>query len=443
MSDPDLLDPWATVDATTLVPRPCTVAAVKVVQGPDLGKTLSFEVAITVGVSPHCDLQLSDSTVSRRHAIVEPFLHGVRVRDQGSRNGTWVDNCSLMDAVVAPGSRFRMGNSWLEVDHDASQTAGPSQPALDEDGPTQFGRFIGSSPPARRLYAALNRVAPTDATVLLEGESGTGKELLAEAIHEYSPRADQPFVVVDCGAITETLIEAELFGHEKGAFTGAGESRVGAFERADKGTVFLDEIGELPLSMQTRLLRVLDRRQVARVGGGQRVDIDVRVIAATNRNLEQEVEASRFRLDLYHRLAVVLVRVPALHERSGDIALLANDFLRQLGAPASTLGPERLTRLAEQRWPGNTRELRNYVERVVLLGEAATAERSAEPAEDPFVTAAKSGLPFRKARALLMEAFTASYVEDMLGRHKGNVTSAAEAAGVARRYFYQLKSGGD
>lgn len=407
----------------------------RVVEGPDSGAATQVGDRITIGTSELCDLRLTDPTVSRRHAAAEPGTFGIRFTDAGSRNGTWVGDCSLTDVELPPGTKLRLGSSWVVVELDTDR----AQDGQTDSGEShqRFGRFLGASKRVQALYSTLHRVAPTDATILLEGESGTGKELLAEAIHEHSARASEPFVVVDCGAIAETLIEAELFGHEKGAFTGADRARPGAFERANGGTVFLDEIGELPINLQTRLLRLLDRRHVARIGSEQRIDVDVRIVAATNRDLEREVEESRFRLDLYHRLAVVLVRVPPLRERNDDIDLLAHEFARQLGAANDLLSADILTRLRSHRWAGNVRELRNYVERLVLLGD-----QQAEPTDDsadPFLNAALSGLPFRQARAQLLDAFTEKYIEDMLKRHNGNVSKAAESAGVARRYFYRLK----
>ncbi len=407
---------------------------------------------MTVGSSERCDLSLSDRAVSRRHLVAEKAGVGVRVVDQGSRNGTWMGDCRVGEVELVPGATIRLGGSVLQVEVGKGVEVGRgdeverlpgmgasvpghggSRPSRPQD---HFGRFVGSSVQVQPMYAQLAKVAPTDATVLLEGESGSGKELLAEAIHERSRRASAPFIVVDCGAIAETLIEAELFGHERGAFTGADKARAGAFERAHGGTVFLDEIGELPIGLQTRLLRVLDRRHVARIGSSQRIDIDVRVIAATNRNLEHEVEESRFRLDLYHRLAVVEIRVPPLRERDQDVELLARRFATTLGAEANLISPEVVRRLRSHAWPGNARELRNYVERLVLLGEHAPELRGVA---DPFNDAARSGLPFRQARASLLDSFTSAYVEDMLQRHDGNVSRAAAAAGVARRYFYRLK----
>ncbi|RLB55874.1 MAG: sigma-54-dependent Fis family transcriptional regulator, partial [Deltaproteobacteria bacterium] len=265
-----------------------------VVEGEDAGTSIALDQPRMVGTSEQADLVLTDRTVSRRHVAVEASAVGVRVRDQESRNGTWLGTGRVHDVEVPAGAEFRIGSTTLRVE---AATGGPAPKTAPAPTIESFGRFVGRAKALQPLYQKLVRAAPSDATVLLEGESGTGKELLAEAIHDASKRADRPFIVVDCGSQLENLIESELFGHERGAFTGAERARIGAFEQAQGGTIFLDEIGELPLSLQTRLLRVLDRRQVQRLGGDKRIDVDVRIIAATNRNLEREVEASRFRLD--------------------------------------------------------------------------------------------------------------------------------------------------
>jgi DNA-binding NtrC family response regulator len=410
--------------------------ALTVIEGPDAGTSVAVSAPSLVGTSEVCELRLTDRTVSRRHLRVEPGAVGLVIRDQDSRNGTWLGDVRVERVELPLGRELRIGGTRLRV--DATQEHEPPREPPAARG--SFGRFLGESPAARAVYATLERVAPSDATVLLEGESGTGKELLAESIHDHSQRAEGPLVVVDAGAMPATLIEAELFGHERGAFTGAERARAGAFERAHGGTVFLDEIGELPLTLQTRLLRVLDRRQVRRLGSSAPVDVDVRIVAATNRDLDREVEEQRFRLDLFHRLAVVVVQVPPLRERPADVEPLARHFIDALGGDPELLSPDVLERLRSHRWPGNVRELRNYIERLVLLGDAAPAARPASPAE-PVLSLARSGLPYRQARARVLDAFTEAYVEHMLELHDGNVSAASRAAGIARRYFQQLKRG--
>ena len=423
---------------TTLPMEPPASVGVRVrlviVNGDDAGRELFVDGSVVVGSSETCDLQLhGDPGVSRRHLLVEPSVIGVRVRDQQSLNGTWQGAARLNDAELAEGSEIRVGATILRFERAERAPRTRANPVRTHK---EFGRFQGAAPVLTPLYEILERAAQSDATVLLEGESGSGKELLAEAVHERSARRAGPFVVVDCGSVPETLIESELFGHERGAFTGADRARAGAFETANGGTIFLDEIGELPLSMQPRLLRVLDRREVRRIGAAKYIPIDVRFVAATHRNLDREVEAGRFRLDLYYRLAVAIARVPPLRERGDDIELLARHFLKAYDGAPEVLTSEVLGRMNASPWPGNVRELRNHIERLVLLGDTLASVQQKEPS--PFA-AASSGLPFRRARALALEAFTADYVTDMLARHGGNVSHAAVAAGIARRYFQMLK----
>jgi len=428
-------------DSTTRAMPPTpplrTGVTLVVVAGPDAGLSAPVDGPLHVGSSSHADLQLSDPTVSRRHLFVQPSAVGVRCFDRDSRNGTWLGRMRVHDVEIGPGEELRIGETVLQLEQrvDVGETA----PQPPEQIHRSFGRFLGSSEVMQPLYRTLHKLVDIDATVLLEGESGSGKELLAEAIHEKGARAGGPFVVVDCGALPAELIESELLGHEAGAFTGATGSRPGAFEQADGGTIFLDEIGELPLPMQTRLLRVLDRGTVQRVGGAETIEVDVRVVAATNRNLEREVEEGRFRLDLFHRIAVVMVQVPPLRERGEDVVRIAQHFARTFGRPEVLDEAER-DRLRRMRWRGNVRELRNHVERLVLLGEAAAlVAGGAEEEELSFHGIAKAGMPYRKARALLLERFSREYTDDMLRRHDDNVSEAAKAAGIARRYFQRLK----
>ncbi len=394
-------------------------ARLVVASGPRAGAAVLLDREITVGTSEACDLRLEDRTASRRHLAVRPSAVGARVVDQDSRNGTWVGDERVHDVELPLGTELRVGETVLRVTQAGDDVPRESQQAAP---PTSFGRFLGAAPVLAPLYARLERVSATSAAVLLEGESGTGKELLAEAIHERGPRAERPFLILDCAAVPLNLVEARLFGHERGAFTGADRARPGAFELAHGGTVFLDEIGELPLEVQSRLLRVLDRGQVARIGAAKPIDVDVRVIAATNRDLEREVEDGRFRLDLFHRLAVVLLRIPPLRERTGDVELLAG--------------------LARHRWPGNVRELRNQIERLVVLGESELIGASGSEPTARATDRWSPEMPFRQARALALAQFTEQYVASILERHGGNVSAAARAAGLARRYFQQLKQGG-
>jgi DNA-binding NtrC family response regulator len=295
----------------------------------------------------------------------------------------------------------------------------------------RFGRLIGDSAAMRVVFSRLARIAGRDATLLLEGESGTGKELVAEAVHEASSRSSGPFVVVDCGSIPRALLEAELFGHERGAYTGANRARLGAFVHADGGTIFLDEVGELDIELQPRLLGVLERREVKPIGGSQPIPVNVRIIAATNRDLRREVNRGAFREDLYYRLAVACVRLPALRERTDDIPALVRHFLEQQGVAAP---PEEgmLQRLMRRSWPGNVRELRNAVEQIVAFGiEEVSLD---EAPEQPTAI----DVPFKIAKARLVEGFERDYLVSVLAQHKGNITAAANAAELDRVHFLRL-----
>jgi DNA-binding NtrC family response regulator len=295
----------------------------------------------------------------------------------------------------------------------------------------------------QKLFAILERVSKADVSVLVEGESGTGKELVASQIARRSSRADGPFVVVDCSAITRTLMESELFGHAKGSFTGAERDRVGAFEAANGGTVFLDEIGELPLDMQPKLLRVLEAREVRRLGETKTRKVDVRVIAATNRKLEEEVNRSNFREDLYFRLSVVTVRVPPLRERSEDIDLLIRVFLESFDALDSMhlFTPEVIETLSRHSWPGNVRELRNYVERAVVFDAAPPPWRDEPPSASmppPSAAEIDVGVPFKIAKERVVDEFERRYLAALLEQTGGNLSSAARKAGIDRMYLHRL-----
>jgi len=309
----------------------------------------------------------------------------------------------------------------------------------------RFGRMVGRSPAMQTVFDVLSKASNSEATILLEGETGTGKEVSAEAIHKGSTRRDKPFLVVDCGAMPPNLLESELFGHERGAFTGAVSSRQGVFEAANGGTVFLDEIGELSIELQPKLLRVLERREVRRVGTNNHVPINVRLIAATNRSLREQVATHKFRSDLYYRLAVVEVKLPPLRERLPDLPALVEHIVRNFGTvDEAALEAVRTTAflgaLAEHNWPGNIRELRNYLERCVALHDFAPprgAGGSAPPVPGPE-SAVNIGQPLREAREAWVTTFERRYLEELLRQHENRVSAAARAAGVDRIYFYRL-----
>jgi transcriptional regulator with GAF, ATPase, and Fis domain len=316
-----------------------------------------------------------------------------------------------------------------------------------------FGRLIGASPAMRRLYPLCERLAACDVPVVVEGETGTGKELLAEALHEQGRRAAGPFVVFDCTAVPGTLLESTLFGHERGSFTSAVAARKGVFELAHGGTLLVDEIGELDVALQPKLLRALERGEVQRVGGDRWTKVDVRVLAATRRNLDAEVQAGRFREDLYYRLVVGRVELPPLRERRGDVALLLRHFWRKLDVADQPLPQDIVARFESYSWPGNVRELRNAVARRLALGDFAPGpqpgaadghvdvSRGARPAPEDLVAAVLTkDLPLPRARQEIVDAFERRYVERILAKYSGNVTRAAQASGIARRYFYAVKN---
>ncbi|MBM4061344.1 MAG: sigma-54-dependent Fis family transcriptional regulator [Planctomycetes bacterium] len=312
-------------------------------------------------------------------------------------------------------------------------------------------RLVHGSPAFAQVVATIERTARTDASVLLLGESGTGKELLAHHLHDSSARAGRPFVPVDCASIPSELFESELFGHVKGAFTGAANHRLGLFQLAEGGTLFLDELGELPVPFQAKLLRALQERSVRPVGGGEQLPIDVRIVAATNRNLQKEVDEGRFRADLFYRLDVVRIAVPPLRERREDVDLLAALFVQRFGSPLGIGGllPEVGAALRAHDWPGNVRQLRNVIERACALGqppllrlEDLPPELGAAPGPSAESGPAAGDEPprgtFAELKARHIAAMESSYLEALLKKHRGNVTHCSEEAGMARSAFQKL-----
>ncbi|MCU0685717.1 MAG: sigma 54-dependent Fis family transcriptional regulator [Polyangiaceae bacterium] len=397
---------------------------------------------LIVGADPACDLVVTDARVSRRHCELTLGERGVVVRDLGSKNGTFVDGVQIVEAYVGPGSTLSAGDCRLLV------RFGPSASRVPLSRGVRFGDALGGGVAMRALFAQLERAAPSDETLLLLGESGTGKELLARGVHERSSRRAGPFVVFDCTAVAPTLLESELFGHVRGAFTGASASRAGLLERARGGTLFIDELGELPLDLQPKLLRALESRQFRPVGGGDFRDFDARVVAATHRDLKARVAEGTFRQDLYYRLAVLELMVPPLRERREDIPLLVERFLASQSPPRSgdDLPPNALELLLSHAWPGNVRELRNVVTRLVLFPAALAglpvgpqvAPTPAAPGYTPPAPSASppgplAGLPLREARDVVIENFERSYLVARLAEFGGNVSRMAEAAGRSRR----------
>lgn len=389
---------------------------------------------IVVGTDDSCDVVVADGRVSRRHLSLGLEETGVRLRDLGSKNGTWIGTLRVRDAVLPSGTELRLGATTIQIESTGdNEEVGLSRvPA--------FGRAVGTSVVIRALFAVLERAASTEETVLLIGETGTGKELVARGIHEHSPRAAGPFVVVDCSAIAPTMVEAELFGFVKGAFTGAEQSRVGLLERADGGTIFIDEIGELPLDMQPKLLRALEARAVRRIGETSYRPIDVRVVGATHRNLTHLVDSGAFRRDLYYRLAVVKATIPPLRDRREDIPLLVERFLAEMSPPRTwdDLPPHALELLTAHDWPGNVRELRNMVTRLVLFPAALDELRDPDGQPLQPAIAAVAELPLREARALIIERFERTYLSLKLAETAGNVSQAAKNMGVSRQFLHRL-----
>jgi transcriptional regulator with GAF, ATPase, and Fis domain len=390
--------------------------AVAVVDGPDRGARVESRAdELAIGTSDGNDLQLTDAGVSRHHCALRAGERGLELADLGSRNGTFVGDVEVQRAVVRSGARIRIGKTTLEL---AILDRELEQPLAAGD---RLGPLLGGSPAMRRLYPLIEQCGRSAATVLVTGETGTGKELIAEAIHAASERRDQPFVVVDCSALSHDLAESELFGHERGAFTGADVARVGAFEAADGGTVFLDEIGELPLALQPLLLRVLENRTIRRVGSNDHRGVDVRVVAASHRDLRAEVNAKRFRADLFYRLNVLRVGVPPLRERAGDVAVLTAQFWSEYRADAPPAGL--VDHLAGQRWPGNVRELRNAVERAALLGWKP---------DGAAVRVAEDALSYQQAKERAVWEWERGWVQALVSTHGGNLSRAARAARMGR-----------
>jgi DNA-binding NtrC family response regulator len=413
----------------------------RVVAGPDQGKEHMLDEGTTmVGTHADNDLVLTDATVSRYHLEIRVRRDGIEVRDLDTKHG----GARIGSVVLTGAARLRLGKH-TEMDVEPVDTSVD----LGEFAADRFGDVLGTTQPMKRLFALLAKAAPTEATILLQGETGTGKEAIAEAVHRHSRRSKGPFVVVDCGSIPHELIASELFGHAKGSFTGAGADKQGLIEAANHGTLFLDEIGELALDLQPQLLRVLDRRQVRRVGETQSVDVDIRVIAATHRDLRAMVKAGQFREDLYYRLAVVATYVPPLRDRKADIPALATWFAEKMGRGSFAQSPALLEQLQRHDWPGNVRELRNVVERALSLGDAALADLGEGSSRPPAPASEEAGIkrqsnpdvlemPFKEAKAQLVEAFERDYLSALLARHHGNISRAAAEAGIDRNYIHRL-----
>jgi DNA-binding NtrC family response regulator len=414
----------------------------KIISGEPRDKEIVSErERLRVGKDPGNDLVLGDRTVSRHHFEVQWTDKGYLVVDLDSTNGTYLDGKRVERAFLHDGTRIQVGATVIEF----AQQEQDEEVEPDREG--FFAGMAGKSMRMRQIFGLLRKVAPMDVSVIIQGETGTGKELAARAIHDHSARKPGPFVVIDCGAIPENLIESELFGHEKGAFTGAHQSRPGAFERAEGGTVFLDEMGELQLDLQPKLLRVLENREIRRVGGEKTQPVDVRVIAATNRDLATEVKEGRFREDLFFRLSVITVQLPPLRQRREDIPFIVKTALQEPEIVArygvKRFSPEALNVLADYPWPGNVRELLNVVSHAVTFSDGPDVRPEHLPArlngqEARGALAFNEHLSFKEAKEQLLETFERQYLQSVLTRCDGNISRAARESGMHRKSIERL-----
>jgi DNA-binding NtrC family response regulator len=431
-------------------------ARLAVIAGPDEGKVLIVErERITVGRSVICDLVLADKAVSGTHFEIVAGEHGFMLRDLGSTNGTLCGSggggeLRVREVWLKPGTTITVGQSTLRFE------LGEGAVEIDLSRSERFHELVGKGVRMREIFATLEKVAPTELTVLVRGETGTGKELVARAVQRSSRRKAGPLVVQDCSAIPRDLVESTLFGHERGSFTGATDRHRGSFEQADGGTIFLDEIGELDLALQPKLLRVLENREIKRVGGDRAIPVNVRVVAATHRDLRQMVNEGTFREDLYYRLGVVTVELPALRERPEDVPSLVEHFAADFAArrwPGEnkkiTIAKDAMARLVAYAWPGNVRELKNTIERGASLADGTeltvrdllpSSQKTPPvrlPGGDPeqFV---ESGTPFKEAKQRVLDVFESAYLKALLDKHGGNVTRSAQAAGLTRYHLREL-----
>jgi two-component system response regulator HydG len=453
-------DPDVATELQSAVETPFTTApsfVVVVLEGPDRGKTFRLDASqpsrVLVGQSPACEIRLTDPLVSRRHAAFDVSDSELHFVDLGSTNRTYAGGFAVVDAYLRGGEVLRMGSTILRIDRFEDAKTVPVSNA------TRFGRIVGASLEMRRLYPLCERIAASTIPVIVEGETGTGKEVLAESLHESGPRAAGPFMVFDCTAVPPSLVESELFGHERGAFTGAVSTRKGVFEQAHGGTLLIDEIGDLDAALQPKLLRAIERSEVRRVGGDRWIPVDVRIVAATRRDLDREVQAGRFRDDLFFRLAVARIELPPLRARKGDVTVLTHHFWRELGGKDGAIPFEMLLQYEEYAWPGNVRELYNAVARRLALGEmepqrgmaggpggvaadvpGAGAAGAATPGRDYIEEVLAMNLSLPSARQRVVDELERRYVERVVAMHGGNVSRAAAASGLAHRYFQKLRA---
>ena len=416
-----------------------------VISGPLQGQEfLITKDVFSMGSGMHNDLRLEDASISKRHCEITVDEEGYRIQDLDSTNGTYVQGIRVTQAYLNPGAELTLGKTRLIFC--------PMQESQDIPVSTQeaFGGVLGKSLAMRRVFHLVETYSGSDASVMLTGETGTGKEILAEEIHRHSPRRHKPFIVIDCAALAKDLIESELFGHTRGAFTGASGERSGAFEHADGGTVFLDEIGDLSLDLQPKLLRVLEKREIRRVGSNDVRRVNVRIICATNRKMDVEVNEGRFREDLFYRLSVVPIELPPLRRRREDIPMLVRKFITQLHGPQAVKDlvdfDATMEVLKRHEWPGNVRELRNLVDlafynakRPVDLSSFLSMgqfNRRAAEKESPFAVTADR--PFKDVKNEIVTEFEKRYLQDLLARNDGNVPKSAKDSGIERAALQRL-----
>ncbi|MEX1362606.1 MAG: sigma 54-interacting transcriptional regulator [Nannocystaceae bacterium] len=426
----------------------------RVKNGPDVGaQSTVARSRITIGRSGVNDLVLTDTSISGTHAEIVLGDTGVQLHDLDSTNGTFIGGIRISSAWIEPGMTVKLGKTEIEL-------LSADEVQVPISGEDHFGALYGRSPIMREVFAILERVAPTEMSVLIGGETGTGKELVARALHDESPREKGPFVVLDCGSLPRELAEAAILGHKKGSFTGAVNDRPGCFEEADGGTLFLDEIGELPLELQPKLLRVLDRREVQRIGESQVRTVDVRVVAATHRDLRMMVGQGQFREDLYFRLSVMAVDMPPLRERGDDVVMLAERFLDELvrslnGAmPRPAFSDAAREALQHEKLPGNVRQLKNVVQRAAHLCRNGIIEpsdlhlgrREVRPVSSGSESGGGAGgidpalfeTPFKEAKQVMVDAFERAYLGRLLVKTDNNLSRASAEAGITRYYLREL-----
>ena len=429
MNQPAITRPLPSCSSGALRQRRCVLS---VHSGPGSGGSVSLnEGPVLIGAAEFCDLTLPDDTVSNRHCEIARRGDRLLVRDLGSTNGVFVNSTRVLEAFVEPGSRIQLGSVELGVEAE-------SEEQIEVSPAESFGPLYGKSAQMRAIFAQLQALADSSAPLLIEGETGTGKDLTAEAIHRAGPRADQPFIVIDCGAVSSALIEAELFGHEKGAFTGAGTARAGLAEAANGGTLVLDELGELPLELQPKLLRVVEKKEIRRVGSNVSIPVDLRIIGSTHRTLRNEVKTGRFREDLFYRLSALRLRLPALRERPDDLPGLVDRLLEQHGSARrfNQLPESDRALLLSHRWPGNVRELRNVIERLLTFPLTPASGLLENDIIGPRPSPQTLPLPVARERA--QTTFERAYLVDVLARASGSVTQGAKLAGVSRQFLQRL-----